>query len=295
MAIRIDPALPLAGEVSRISDQLSATIVGHLDGSGPFSFHEARKANKKLRALLRLTRKASPEAMRRIDTHLRDAGRALAGPREADAAIEMLERFIQDYPERIVDCQLGEMRALLLRQRSGISDDAIEASRLAALAYCAAARAELAAMAFDSGRNDDAILAHGMEKTLHHWRKRLEQAKREKEPGEAFHDLRKAVKAHAAQLTLMRDFAPQAFDARRPEVDDLGERLGEINDIVDMRVRLKAGRGGDIDARSFDRLMKAHAAKLARKAARKAEALLDNAPDDLRRRIRRATAVKDAA
>src|SRR5690606_17064537 len=123
-------------------------------------FHEARKAIKKLRALLRLTRKASADAMKQADRHLRDAARSLAGPREADASIEMLERFISDYPDRIVDCRLGEMRSALLRQRAAFGGNEIEAARLAALAHCNAARKVVAEMTFDDRRADDDVLAH---------------------------------------------------------------------------------------------------------------------------------------
>lgn len=136
-------------------------------------------------------------------------------------------------------------------------------------------------MAFDAGRADDAILAHGMERTLRRWRKALARAKREKEPGEAFHDLRKAVKAHGAQLALLRDMVSGAPGRRRRAVDALGERLGELNDIADMRARLKAGEDGfgNAVARPFTRLLKRHARRLARKSRRQARCLLRSAPE----------------
>lgn len=297
MAIRIDPGQPLDEEVRRIAGALLTTIAGHLDGSAAIDFHEARKAIKKLRAMLLLTRKANGRAMKEADRHLRDAARAIAGPREADAAVEMLERFIRDYPERIVDCGLGEMRLALLRQRAATSNADTEAARFAALAHCNAARATLAAMFFDGRRSDDAILAHGMEKTLKHWRGHLARAQQEKVPGEGFHDLRKAVKAHGAQLALARDFAPDDFDPRRGKVDALGEQLGELNDIADMRERLKTGLEGmpdDFETRAFDRLLRRHAARMARKALQRAERLLGDAPGALHARLRQAT-LKDAA
>lgn len=297
MVVRIDPARPLRDEVRRISDALLSAIAGHLDGSTAIDFHEARKAIKKLRALLRLTRKADTVAIKQADGQLRDAARSLAGAREADAAIEMLERFIRDYPDRIVDCRLGEMRAALLTRRASFGSDEIEAARFAALAHCNAARVVLANANFDGRTTDHDILAHGMTRTLKHWRKRLDEAMRTKPGGEAFHDLRKAVKAHGAQLALLRDFNLKCADARRREVDALGERLGELNDVADMRARLRTGMTGmpdDIGTKAFDRLMKSHAQGLARKAVRRADRLVRDAPRDYRREMRQ-VALEDAA
>jgi len=298
MAARIDAHAPLRNEIRRIArDMLDAVDVqlrlaaeDHAAG-----LHHARKAIKRLRALTRLARAAAPGPLGLVERHMRDAARAIAAPREATAAVETLERFIADYPDRIVDCHLGEIRLALLNRRAAIEDDALDLARAEAATRSRMARDVLAGATFDSDLDDADVLAHGMAKSLSQWKKALARAERD---GEALHDLRKAVKAHAAQLDLLRDFAGDGFAGRREAVDALGERLGELNDIDVIRRKLRSGALGlpdDVPTRPFDRLMEKHARRLAQKARRRARKLLDKAPARLRIRPARAAAIRQAA
>lgn len=301
MAARIDPATPLRDEMNRIAGDALSAIGEHLRlaaDNHAAGLHQARKAIKRLRAFTRLTRAAAPGPLREAERLLRDGARAIAAPREATAAVETLERFIRDYPDRIVDCHLGEIRVCLLDRRAAIDCDELERARTEALALCEAGRGVLAGIVFDAGASDAAVLARGMEKTLRHWRKALAHADRDRDDGEALHELRKAVKAHTAQLDLLRDFAPDGFAKRRAATDALGERLGELNDIEVMRRQLRSGALGlpeGIPVAAFDRLLKKHGRQLARKARDRAEKLLDDAPCELRRRLAKAVATREAA
>lgn len=294
MAFRIDPAAPLRLEFARIVEETAGAIDGHLRieaGDHVKALHEARKAIKKLRALLRLARAAAPEPLRQEERRLRDAARAIAGPREAGAAVETLDRFIAAFPKRIVECRLGEIRAALLARCDRVAGDGLDAASAKARGLCGEARTGLRAVAFDPALSDADILRAGMEKTLSHWEKALDAARRHGRPAD-FHELRKTVKAHWAQLGLLRGFG-DGFGKRREAVEALGERLGELNDIHVMREALASGALGlpeALDTRPFDRLLKKQGKALAGKALDEAERLLVDRPRKLRRRLHGAAA-----
>ncbi|WP_161601188.1 CHAD domain-containing protein [Neoaquamicrobium microcysteis] len=291
-AFRIDPARKLRDEFGRIVEETCDAVAVHLNAADHRrGLHEARKALKKLRALLRLVRAAEPKSLKVQEHRFRDAARAIAGSREATAAVETLERLIAAHPDRIVDCRLGEIRCHLLA-RCAQAGAGLDEARGEASALCIEARDELRGLAFDEKLSDDAVLAEGMERTLRHWKKALEAAGKDGE-AEDFHELRKAVKAHWAQLGLLRAFGLRGVGQRREAVEALGERLGELNDIHVMREAVARGTLGppaDLDTRAFDRLLKKEAKALAAAALPQAKKLLQSRPDGLRRRMRKAAA-----
>lgn len=290
-AFRIDPARKLRDEFGRIVDETCDAVAAHLNAADHGrGLHEARKALKKLRALLRLVRAAEPRSLRVQERRLRNAARAIAGSREATAAVETLDRLIAAHPDKIVDCRLGEIRSHLLARCARMAGAELDAARGAAGALCIEARDRLRELAFDARLSDDAVLADGMERTLRHWKKALEAAGKNGE-AEDFHELRKAVKAHWAQLGLLRAFGLRGMGRRREAVEVLGERLGELNDLHVMREAVAQGTFGlpaDLDTRAFDRLLKRQARALAAETLPQAKRLLDSRPEGLRRRMRKA-------
>lgn len=290
---RIDPSRPLRAELARIVEETGGAVAAHLDAASQDhgrGLHEARKALKKLRALLRLVRAGAPKPLKEEERRFRDAARAIAGSREATAAVETLDRFIAAFPKKIVACRLGEIRAGLLARCDEIAGRELDAGRREARALCEEAQARLRATVFEADLSDADILARGMNKTLSHWRGALDAARRDGRPDD-FHELRKAVKAHWAQLGLLRDFGLPGSRRRRGEVEALGERLGELNDIHVLRDALADGSLGlaaDLDTRAFDALLKKHAKALARETLPEARRLLAERPGELRRRLRQA-------
>ena len=295
MAFRIDPAAPLREEFARVADETGAAIEAHLEEAATdhaSGLHEARKGIKKLRALARLVRAGAPEPLKAAETMLRDAGRAVSGPRDAAAAVEAVDRLARAFPKKTGECRLDDIRAALARRCEERAGAGLEEARLNALALCRAARDALRAVTFEAGLGDAEILARGMKKTLRRWERALEAAEKHGEPAD-FHELRKAVKAHAAQLGLLRDLLPDGIEERREATSALGERLGELNDIHVMRAGLAEGGLGlpdGLDARPFDRLLKRQGKALSGKALVEAGRLLAHRPGKLRRRLGKALA-----
>lgn len=291
MAYRIDPASSPAGNFTRITRELADEVTASLDAASSDharGLHQARKAIKRQRALLRLMRSAAPGALKRCDAGFRDAARAVAGAREATAMIETLERLIAARPDRIVDAGLGEIRAILIRRREQMGDDAEALADQIAAARAGVDAAKALALDVDLWRADVGTLHHGFRKTLSKWAGALDRARDKGEP-EAFHDLRKAVKAHAAHLALLRDFWPDDVRERRRVVDELGEALGELNDVNVMMAAIRDGSLGlprEVGTDGFAKLLRKEAKRLSQKTLAGARKQLDTLPEGLGRRFR---------
>lgn len=292
---RIAPSRSLDAEVMRILDETGGRVIGHLEdreGDHGKALHEARKGIKKLRALLLLVRAADKPLMKGEGRRLRDAARLIAGPREATAAVETVDRFIAGFPAKVETCHLAEIRDALDARHARIAGQALDEARDEAAAMCRAALERIRRSQSLADVSDGAVLAKGFAKALKHWGKALEKARARGEP-EDFHELRKAVKAHWAQLGLLSDFIGGNIKKRRAEVEELGERLGEINDIHVMRDGLANGALGlpeAIDTKPFDRLLRKNVGALSKQALSEARRLLADAPGKPEKRLRRSIA-----
>lgn len=292
---RIAPSRSLNAEVVRILDETGGRVIGHLEdreGDHGKALHEARKGIKKLRALLLLVRAADKPLMKGEGRRLRDAARLIAGPREATATVETVDRFIAGFPAKVETCHLAEIRDALDARHARITGQALDEARDAAAAMCRAALERLRRSQPLADVSDGAVVAKGFAKALKHWGKALEKARARGEP-EDFHELRKAVKAHWAQLGLLSNFIGGNIKKRRAEVEELGERLGEINDIHVMRDGLASGTLGlpeAIDTKPFDRLLRKNVGALSKQALSEARRLLADAPGKPEKRLRRSIA-----
>jgi CHAD domain-containing protein len=119
------------GRIDHALDELR----GASDSSPEDAVHEARKDMKKLRALLRLVRgDLGDKAFRRENAVFRDAGRELAGVRDADVMLATLEALQERYPGELSEKAAGDLRQAVEAHkirtaagaRSHASDAAIE-------------------------------------------------------------------------------------------------------------------------------------------------------------------------
>jgi CHAD domain-containing protein len=121
------------------------------------------------------------------------------------------------------------------------------------------------------------LLAKGAKRMVKRAREALKRARRQGDI-EAFHDLRKVMKYHRMHLSLLGDFKAGATAARRRRADELGETLGELNDIDTLRAVLAAEEDA-IDApaavEAVRRVLARHEKKLRKTGIREATALID--------------------
>jgi CHAD domain-containing protein len=227
--------------------------------------HEARKALKRVRALLRLLEdELGADAYEQDSAVVRGAGRRLAPARDAAVLLSTLEGLIERHPK-----QLGgrggvrRLRAQLRREREGaaalalaragrsgdVLDDLVASrARMAARqplrASSPAALEPAIARVYGRGRRRMRQAARGGGRSsgrkLHEWRKRVKDLRYVAEmleradsgkggPGGHKRSARKRARAKAAFVRRV---------ARR--ADDLGELLGEEHDLAVLAERVRS-------------------------------------------------------
>ena len=108
------------GQLDRAGDRLDAGTGarGDLDGA----VHDTRKAFKRLRALVRVSRDAlGDEAYRRENTIFRDAGRKLSGTRDAAVLVQTLDGLIARYRDELDDGAFAGLRGALASEAQAAS------------------------------------------------------------------------------------------------------------------------------------------------------------------------------
>ncbi|MHB1537432.1 MAG: CHAD domain-containing protein [Solirubrobacteraceae bacterium] len=216
--------------------------------------HEARKAIKRARSLLRLLRAELPRRRRRrANAALRDAARVLTASREADVALETLDAVAARAHKRVWRSRgVPRLRNLLERERS-VARQRLHRGRPRerALASLRRARAQATAPApLHSGddapgraRHDGGSLHAGLEVIYRRGRRAMRVAERERTVA-AMHDWRKRVKDLRYATEALDGIAckqkPLRNLARR--ADTLGETLGEEHDLALLRDRIRSER-----------------------------------------------------
>lgn len=207
-----------SGQFDRITMALSDPI------DQDAGIHEARKAIKRLRALLRLTRQhLGEESFRHNDAALRDLGRVLAPLREVAATIDTVQALVPGRCPELQDLLSGRHRSVMEAARPGSAlhrelADRIKAARLDW-------RAGFAMLPDGFGS-----LADGLAATYRQGRRRMRRAAMDSGE-ELFHEWRKVVKYLRYQMESIRPAPPDGPDPRTAVLDDLGEILGLEHDV----------------------------------------------------------------
>jgi CHAD domain-containing protein len=261
------------------------------------AIHEIRKAIKRLRALMRLLRgELGEEVYAREDRALRDAGRALAGARDAEVMLATLDDLIARDPRRLAGRRgVRRLRARLEsereRARRSMRDD--RQTRTAALDSLRACRARVSAWEL-ADRGGVRLLEPGVREIYRQGRSRHRRAARR-----GGRDLRR-MHAWRKRVKDLR-YASEAIDSRETRggelarrADELAEALGEDHDlgVLDAWVR-EQRRGGRRsvrrDAKALRRTISRRRRRLQRRALRKGERLYRARPKKFMRVLRRAS------
>ncbi|UCI08121.1 CHAD domain-containing protein [Mesorhizobium sp. B1-1-8] len=244
MSFRIDPRLPLTGEVRRILADEIGRALSHLElarEKPEQGLHKCRKRLKSVRALLRLVRSGDEPFCQTENECYKQVSALLAGPREATALIETIDRLAEAFPEQSAGGGLDPVRdRLVLRQHELHAGAGLDAAINAAVAACQEGLERIGRLALpDQPEQAADILAEGARATLRRARKGLDKAG-SRGAADDFHDLRKAAKTHSMHLSLLGRLWPTPIKGRRKAVDKLGDQLGDLHDVFVMRGLLDA-------------------------------------------------------
>ncbi len=242
MAYRLKLRKPLEASVRRILAEQGKRASAALTGSADLvaAVHDARRALKRMRALLRLVREGlGDDTWRAENAALRDVGRRLSGLRDADVGRQTIDALTTDAPAALRTA-LGKLAAMLGKEVSPDPDERRHV--LASAAHdLTAVGSRLATLTLDGADID--ILAAGLEAAHRRGRRALEQAEAEGSGDEAMHEVRKAVQAHWRQTNLLSAAWLDLMKARASEARQLSGLLGTHNDLALLSLRARAAGG----------------------------------------------------
>ncbi|QKD00860.1 CHAD domain-containing protein [Mesorhizobium loti] len=294
MSFRIDPRLPLTGEVRRILAEEIGKALLHLDaarGRPDQGLHKCRKRLKSARALLRLVHSGDETFCTTENQCYRNVAALLAGPREATALIETIDRLAADFPKESADGGLDAVRDRLIARQHDLHEGAgLQAAIGAAVAACEVGMKRMESLALpDQPEQAADVLAEGARVTLRRAKKALDRAGT-RGAADDFHDLRKAAKTHGMHLSLLGRLWPTPIKARRKAVDALGERLGELHDLFVLRALLEAEGeplGPREDTKLLGKLLKRSEKSLRKSCLAEAAELFGDSPKHSTKKLAR--------
>lgn len=212
-------------------------------GQSERTIHETRKAIKRLRALLRLTRGTlGSRRFARENRALRSCARTLAGARDAEVALATLERLVERHPKRLrrsLAVRRVRRRLESERERALQGSPLSGKNRRLLLEELRAIRVRVADWRFaDRGFE---LVAGDLEETYRRGRRALRRARRDSD-GAALHEWRKRVKdlRYSTQmLTRKRASGDSQWMAHQgARADELAELLGEEHDLALLAARI---------------------------------------------------------
>jgi CHAD domain-containing protein len=244
LSFSLDPAAPVAAELRRNArEQLDSARAELSDGARNHhaAIHEARKACKRLRGLVRLARSGfGDKVYRRENAALRDAARRLSALRDADALLETYDGLDERFGAEVDRRRMVPVRRALATRRAALSEEELGRGIAACRADLEAVRARIPS--WPLGGSDFDVLAHGFKRTYRRARKAMAAAYGAPS-SERFHDWRKRVKYHRYHLELLAALWPRQVGGRRKEVRALGGMLGEEHDLAVLEATLAAEAG----------------------------------------------------
>jgi CHAD domain-containing protein len=240
MAYRIHVDEPAPDALRRIAREQIARAVADIDDDDVDlheTVHEVRKRCKKIRGLLRLFRKASPDYAAE-NTAFRDAARRLSDLRDATSLLEscdaLRERFEDDAAPEAFE---AVRRGLLERRRERA--EGLDTSRLLSETRDALEAGARRADAWSVTEDGFDAIEGGLAKVYGRARRGGDRARAEPS-AENLHEWRKRVKYHRYHLRLLRDLWPDVLGPLRDEAKLLSDRLGDDHDLAILRETLVA-------------------------------------------------------
>jgi CHAD domain-containing protein len=201
------------------------------------AIHDARKALKKQRSLLRLARAAFPAGERRQEAALlREAARRLSGTRDADVMISALDDLSERFADTIPAESITAARADLVAQRNRERERAMRSGTATAVTIeLRAVRAHVDEWQLRGG--GWSAIGDGLDRSYRRGRAAFKLARAEPTP-ENLHDWRKRVKDFWYHLRLLKPVSEPTMSGQAEEAHRLSELLGDDHDLWVLREAL---------------------------------------------------------
>lgn len=232
MAFRFDLVKTVAENARGIAqEQVDDALAGLVDDGGDVDkgVHNARKALKKLRALLRLVRNGLGDDVYRQENGVyRDLGRMMSARRESMVRLRTWDNLIARHGLcEEVDAGIRARLAETVADLDGLPAT-INGLRMA--------RERIADWRIDGEGFD--VLAPGLRRTYERGRLAMRDAYQSPN-AEAFHEWRKRVKYHWYHLRLLTPLWAEVLAPWADQVHALSTLLGEDHDLAELALALR--------------------------------------------------------
>lgn len=282
---RLDPAQPAATAWIAAVETEATTALAWLQADNAqavaLRIHQARRACKRLRALLRLAESAAPETLPTLRRSVAAAARALAPGRDAQVAADTLDDLVERYAGALDVAAFAPLQRRLRarapqRPPAQTVEDAI-ATLNSVLAVMGGAKAP------QPGSKD---LHAGL---LRAWRRARSDARLPScgQTTASWHRLRSRVLVMANQLAALRQVTDGALRKRERRMRRLAEQLGSAHDRAVLRARVCTEPLDLPVARLLDVLLLAEEEALYRQITPLVAKLFDRPTRPLKRRLQR--------
>jgi CHAD domain-containing protein len=199
--------------------------------------HTARKAVKKERSLLRLTRGALPAKRRRAENAaLRRAARGLSDARDAEVMVQTLDQLSQRFAGQLPEHSFEAVREPLERDRDTHRAQLADSAQVPqAAGQLAGARARIDTWQLRSGGWP--ALEAGLERSYQRGRQAMRDAERQRS-AEQMHAWRKRVKDLWYHERFLAPIGGPAIAGQAKDLHRLADVLGDHHDLGVLRRRL---------------------------------------------------------
>ena len=209
--------------------------LGCEDGERDKHIHEARKATKRLRALVRLVRRDLGDEVYALENQCyRGAGQRLSGLRDAAVLVETLDRLVESLGKDVPKSRFARVRTWLVERRDRVYGQVDSNNRAVQEVIADLAQARERLEHWNLQRRGWGRIRVGMQRI--YARGRRDFAAAYVLPGdEAFHDWRKQVKYLWYHTQILENIWPSVMEVLAEELDQLGELLGQDHDLAVLR------------------------------------------------------------
>jgi CHAD domain-containing protein len=254
MAYRLDSVEDVSADLRRCAREQLEQAVHRLESGAAENpvgaLHDARKALKKTRSILRLSRSGmKPGQRRRENARLRSVAHQLGRAREADALLDALQTIDDRYAGQLPEATIMAVRQRLTHERDQARAELQESD----IPARAADELRAAGARVDEWRLREsgwATLSRGLEREYRRGRRAMKRARQAPTP-ERMHAWRKRSKDLWYHVRLLQPLAPGTLGGQAKDAHRLADQLGDLHDLVLLEAavrRVQADLPADTDA-----------------------------------------------
>ena len=259
------------------------------DGKRDKHIHEARKATKRLRALVRLVRRELGDEVYALENQCyRDAGQRLSELRDATVLVETLDRLVESLGKDVPKSRFARVRAWLAERRDLAYGQATSSDRVAQEVIADLTQARERLEDWNLQRQGWGGIRVGLQRIYARGRRDFAAAYA-LPSDEAFHDWRKQAKYLWYHTQILENIWPSVMQAWTEELDQLGELLGQDHDLAVLRTTVLAEfprAGATATLRALETRIGEVRARKQAEARLQAERIYLERPRDFTRRLR---------